>query len=794
LADNNVTTAKIAFNNVTADQIANNAVTDRQILANAVIDGKIADNAVTTRTILANNVTDVKIADNAVLTRHILANNVTTAKIEFNAVTVDQIANNAVAERQILANAVTNAKIAYNAVDTAQIAFNAVTTEQILDFSVTSSKIDDAVGASTDYYVDGVNGDDTLGVGTIIKPYKTIQKAITEAITPAVIHISSGTYAEQVTLVPDITLDGGDCTKTLIEQTSGLNAVIFTGAGSATIKNIGIGNASGPAGTISVNGATSIVAVINTVIANISGPIAVLANGGSLVVEGDENTLSGQGAAGIISIPAVGHVFIKGQGTLTNDSANPIIVSGNAGNVMYLSEGYTANQELLGGLGSLSYYQTVRTGNILDNNITNAKIAYNAVDNAQIAFNAVHSDQILANAVVDGKIADNAVTTRTILANNVTADQIANNAVTDRQILANAVIDGKIADNAVTTRTILANNVTTAKIAFNAVTTDQLANNAVANRQILANAVTYDKVASIATSTITHIDANIAMGAGAYTVTGLPTPLNNGDAANKKYVDDVAVGLKWLAPCRVLSLKSDVAQAGTPPAAVAGDAWIVNTWGAGYHNGDLVEYSGTAWNVINVSGGGGFLANGTRMIVKHTGAAGSFLGEEDNIAVADGTGAYSFVIPVDGNAVLINGINSIYNNKAYVYESESSAGSPTGWIQFGGAGVYTAGDGIDIASSVISINKATVQYWPRLVRLSYVAAGGETLISSALVGSFTKTWATTYPNLMVWRNGMLQLIGGGNDYTESATTPSFTMISALTAGEVLQWQYTANVA
>jgi hypothetical protein len=449
-------------------------------------------------------------------------------------------------------------------------------------------------------------------------------------------------------------------------------------------------------------------------------------------------------------------------------------------------------------------FNAVHEDQILANSVTNGKIAYNAVDNAQIAFNAVHSDQIIANAVTNAKIAYNAVDNAQIAFNAVHEDQILANAVTNGKIAYNAVDNAQIAFNAVHSDQIIANAVTNAKIAYNAVgnaqiaynavDSNQIAYNAVANAQIAALAVTYDKIDSVATSTITEINADIDMGNATFTVTGIPTPEDDTDAANKKYVDDVAVGLKWLAPCRVLSLKSDVAQAGTPPAAVAGDAWIVNTWGVGYHNGDLVEYSGTAWNVINVSGGGGFLPDGTRMIVKHTGAAGSFLGEEDNIAVADGAGAYSFIIPVDGNAVLINGINSLYCNKAYVYESETSAGSPTGWIQFGGAGVYTAGDGIDIASSVISINKSTVQYWPRLVRLSFSASGGETVISATQNPSFTKTWANTYPNLLVWRNGVLQLLGVGNDYTESPATPSFTFLEALTVGEQIQWQYTANVA
>jgi hypothetical protein len=175
------------------------------------------------------------------------------------------------------------------------------------------------------------------------------------------------------------------------------------------------------------------------------------------------------------------------------------------------------------------------------------------------------------------------------------------------------------------------------------------------------------------------------------------TPSNSTDVANKAYVDSVAVGLNWKSPVSVLKLKSDATQAGSPPTAgEAGEAWVVDTWGGGYNDGDIVEWDGfTTWNVV-VSNSGGYPPADTRCIVIDSGAAGSFTGLEDDYVTADGAGNWSNVSPSDADAVLIGGENSIYENQGYVYDIG------TGWIQFAGPNLYTAGQGIAINNNTIA--------------------------------------------------------------------------------------------
>jgi hypothetical protein len=95
--------------------IANNAVTTTKIADEAVITAKIANNAVTSD----------KIADNAVTTTKIATNAVTTAKIADNAVTSTKISTSAVRAREVGATTQvvgTNVAVASNGSATATVA------------------------------------------------------------------------------------------------------------------------------------------------------------------------------------------------------------------------------------------------------------------------------------------------------------------------------------------------------------------------------------------------------------------------------------------------------------------------------------------------------------------------------------------------------------------------------------------------------------------------------------------------------------------------------------------------
>jgi len=114
-----------------------------------------------------------------------------------------------------------------------------------------------------------------------------------------------------------------------------------------------------------------------------------------------------------------------------------------------------------------------------------------------------------------------------------------------------------------------------------------------------------------------------------------------------------------------------------PTVGAAGEAWLVNNWGTGYTNGNIVEWDGAAWNIV-LANSGGEPPNATHVLVIGTGAAGSFASQGNKFATYNSTAnTWSFVTPLDGDATLVNGELSIYENYGFVYDT-------SGWVQFTG--------------------------------------------------------------------------------------------------------------
>lgn len=97
-------------------ELADNAVTSAKLAALQVLDGHIATNAVTTGKIIDGAVTTVKIGANQVTTDRIAAGNITAALLATNAVTTPSVADGAITTTKIGANQITNDRISAGAV------------------------------------------------------------------------------------------------------------------------------------------------------------------------------------------------------------------------------------------------------------------------------------------------------------------------------------------------------------------------------------------------------------------------------------------------------------------------------------------------------------------------------------------------------------------------------------------------------------------------------------------------------------------------------------------------------
>ncbi|MBN8545769.1 MAG: hypothetical protein J0L60_06515 [Ignavibacteria bacterium] len=141
LASNSVSSGKIVDGSVTAAKIATGAVTETKIGALAVTTGKIADGAITSIKLANDAVNGTKIEDNSVSANKLAENAVTELKIANSAVTANKIATNAVTTDKIINAGVTDLKIANGAVTELKLATDSVSTSKIVNDAVTKAKL-----------------------------------------------------------------------------------------------------------------------------------------------------------------------------------------------------------------------------------------------------------------------------------------------------------------------------------------------------------------------------------------------------------------------------------------------------------------------------------------------------------------------------------------------------------------------------------------------------------------------------------------------------------------------------
>lgn len=136
-----MTQGAVADESITTAKLAALAVTSAKLAAAAVETAKIKDEAVTTPKLAALAVTAARLADLAVETAKIKDKAVTTEKIADKAVTTAQLGDASVGTAQLDALSVTAAKLAALAVETAKIKDKAVTGAKIADGSVTQANL-----------------------------------------------------------------------------------------------------------------------------------------------------------------------------------------------------------------------------------------------------------------------------------------------------------------------------------------------------------------------------------------------------------------------------------------------------------------------------------------------------------------------------------------------------------------------------------------------------------------------------------------------------------------------------
>jgi hypothetical protein len=199
-------------------------------------------------------------------------------------------------------------------------------------------------------------------------------------------------------------------------------------------------------------------------------------------------------------------------------------------------------------------------------------------------------------------------------------------------------------------------------------------------------------VLSVTGTGLSSIAGNLDMTSN--NIINLASPVNATDAATKQYVDDVAQGLHTHDSCNAATT--------TTLATISGGTVTYNNGTSGV--GATLTTTGSYTTIDGVT-----LSDGMRILVKNeVSAANNGIYVRTSSTVL--TRADDFDTPTEmaGGDFTFVTAGTVYDNTGWVMpDPVTTVGtSPVVWVQFSGAGTYTAGSGLTLTGSVFSVNVA----------------------------------------------------------------------------------------
>ncbi len=452
----------------------------------------------------------------------------------------------------------------------------------------------------------------------------------------------------------------------------------------------------------SVGTLTSLSVTGNVTVGNLLG---VFANGNSNV--------SIPAANGNVNISAAGNanvLVVAGSGVRTN---SPLSINVGLGSGYFL--------DIATGTGQLGI-RTAGTGSGIYNDLNSPNTIFRTqvVDNVSVSIATIATGSATSGPRISLAPNNTAMMNVTTTGANVfgtlnatgnanvgnlgTAQVLATANITAPQLISNVATG--TAPLIVTSTTQVANlNVATAGSATTAgtVTTAAQPNitsvgtltSATVTGNVAAGNLTTTGVLSVTGTGVSSIAGNLDMTSN--TIINLATPTNANDAATKQYVDDVAQGLHTHDTCN--------AATSTTLATASGGTVTYNNGTSGV--GATLTTTGSYTTIDGVT-----LSNGMRILVKNE-ANTAHNGIYDRTSTTVLTRSTDFDTPAEmagGDFTFITA-GTLYDNTGWVMtDPVTTVGtSPVPWVQFSGAGTYTAGTGLTLTGSQFSVNASQTQ-------------------------------------------------------------------------------------
>jgi hypothetical protein len=278
---------------------------------------------------------------------------------------------------------------------------------------------------------------------------------------------------------------------------------------------------------------------------------------------------------------------------------------------------------------------------------------------------------------------------------------------------------------------------------------------------------------------------NIVLSTQTY-INNLSSPVQNNDAATKQYVDDIAQGLHTHDSCNAATT--------TILATISSGTVTYNNGTSGV--GATLTTTGTYTTIDGVT-----LSNGMRILVKNeANTAHNGIYDRTSTTVLTRSTDFDTTAEMAGGDFTFVTAGTLYDNTGWVMtDPVTTVGtSPVPWVQFSGAGTYTAGTGLTLNGSEFSVNASQTQVTTvgTLGSLAVTAniTGGNILVGSGIVsttGNITggnilggaNVNATTHTGTTVSVTGN---VTGGNIITSAAVSAASVSVTGnITAGNIL---------